>query len=218
MSTSALAHRPPLSPARITGIALALSVHLAAFWLMVLPPSMIFTTVAEPPSDIVVDFITAEIPPPPLPVPPVPPPPTRPAPTPRVVAPEVVPQTFADSAHQVRAAMPEPQAESLGEPAPDPGPTLATAAAIAYADVPPPPYPAMARRRRMEGEVLLRVQVDETGKPVAVEIERSSGHRLLDTTARDHVLKRWRFQPALVAGRPMQAWARVPLVFRLEAG
>lgn len=218
MSTLALAHRPPLSPARITGIALALTVHLAAFGLMVLPPSMIFTAVAEKPSEIVVDFITAEVPPPPLPVPPVPPPPTRPAPTPRTVAPEVVPVVIAESAHRVAAVVADPVPESLGDPAPDPGPSLASANAIAYADVPPPPYPAMARRKRLEGEVLLRVRVDEAGKPVEVEIEKSSGHRLLDNTARDHVLKRWRFRPALVGGRPVQAWARVPLNFRIDAG
>jgi protein TonB len=76
----------------------------------------------------------------------------------------------------------------------------------------------MARKKNWQGEVLLRVRVDEMGKPVAVEVEKSSGHRVLDRAARDHVLKRWRFQPALVEGRPVAAWARVPLNFRIEAG
>ena len=217
MSTLAVAARPPLSPLRIAAFATALALHLAAFALMVLPPSMILSAIEEKPAEIVVDFITAEIPPPPIPVPPVPPPPVRPAPT-RTVAPEVVPVLLAESAIQVAAPVADPLPEFTGEPAVDPGPTLTTAAAIAYADVPPPPYPAMARRKNLQGEVLLRVRVDETGKPIAVEVEKSSGHRLLDRTARDHVLKRWRFQPALLQGRPVQAWALVPLNFRIEAG
>lgn len=218
MSTHALAARPPLSPARIAAIALALTVHLAAFGLMVMPPSLLLGALEEAPAEIVVDFIRAEVLPPPLPVPPVPPPPVRPAPAPRTVAPAVVPVVIAPSAHTVAAVQADPVTESLGDPAPDPGPTLASAAAIAYADVPPPPYPAMARRRRLEGEVLLRVRVDESGRPVEVEIERSSGHRVLDRSAREHVLARWRFQPALLGGRPVQAWARVPVNFRLEGG
>ena len=217
MTTLATFDRQPMSPMRIAGLSLALALHGAAFLVMVMPASLPLAAVDEKPADIDVVFVMAEQPKPPIPVPPVPPPPVRP-PTPRDVAPDVVPVVLAESAFQVAATMPEPVRESIGEIVPDPGPAPVTAAALAYDNVPPPPYPAMARRKNLQGEVLLRVRVDETGQPVAVEIEKSSGHRLLDRTARDHVLKRWRFQPALVDGRPVAAWARVPLVFRIEAG
>jgi protein TonB len=204
---------------RIAAFAGAIALHLAAFGLLVLPPSLVLGLIEpEKPAEIRIDFIAAVKPPPPIPVPPVPPPPVRPAPTPRTVAPEIKPVVLAESANQVAAPIAEPIPESLGEPTVDTGPTLATAAAVAYDDVPPPPYPALARRQNLQGQVLLRVRVDETGKPVAVEIEKSSGHRLLDRTAREHVLRRWRFQPALLEGRAVAAWALVPLNFRIEAG
>ena len=215
MSTHALPAQP-MSPLRIAGFSGALALHAALFLVIVMPQSLPLAE-AEKPMTTEVTWIVAEKPRPPEPVPPVPPPPQRP-PAPRAVVPDVVPVVIAQSAVQVAATMPEPVRESIGEIAPDPGPTLATAAALAYADVPPPPYPPMARKKNWQGEVLLRVRVDESGKPVAVEIEKSSGHRVLDRAARDHVLKRWRFQPALVEGRPVAAWARVPLNFRIEAG
>ena len=216
--TSHAAPRPPMSPLRIGALSTTLALHLAGFGLLVLPPTLLLSTVPEKPAEIVVDFITAEVPPPPIPVPPVPPPPVRPRET-RPVEPEIVPVTLAQSNYQVQATVTETVIDTGGEPALDPQPPApATAAAIAYADVPAPPYPPMARKRNWQGEVLLRVRVDEAGKPIAVEIEKSSGHRLLDRTARDHVLRRWRFQPALIEGRPVQAWALVPLEFRIEAG
>jgi protein TonB len=48
-----------------------------------------------------------------------------------------------------------------------------------------------------------------------VEIERSSGHRELDRTAREHVLAKWRFHPAQRQGRAISAYALVPIDFRL---
>jgi protein TonB len=216
MTTLAAFPRQPMSPLRIAGLSTALALHAAAFLVIVMPQTMALAALEEKPADIVVEWITAEIPPPPIPVPPVPPPPVRPKI--REVKPEVVSVVLAESDYRIAATTPDPVRESIGPTIPDPGPTAVTAAALAYADVPPPPYPPMARKKNWQGEVLLRVRVDETGKPVAVEVEKSSGHRILDRAARDHVLKRWRFQPALVQGRPVSAWARVPLNFRIEAG
>ena len=216
MSTHA-APRLPLSPLRIGALSSTLALHLAAFGLLVLPSTMLLSAIEEKPAEIVVDFITAEVPPPPIPVPPVPPPPVRPHESRPVETPreQVV---IVDSDYAVVAPPTDPVIQPEGEPTVDVRPAPTSAAAIAYADVPAPPYPPMARKRNWEGDVLLRVRVDENGKPVAVEIQKSSGHRLLDRTARDHVLRRWRFQPALIDGRPVQAWALVPLSFRIEAG
>ncbi|HEY5802919.1 MAG TPA: TonB family protein, partial [Lysobacter sp.] len=52
---------------------------------------------------------------------------------------------------------------------------------LEYEIAPPPPYPVDAIRRSLTGTVLLRVLVDVDGKPIDVRIERSSGHRVLDT-------------------------------------
>ncbi|KAF1007903.1 MAG: hypothetical protein GAK28_01379 [Luteibacter sp.] len=87
---------------------------------------------------------------------------------------------------------------------------------LAYVSAPAPAYPRAAISRRMEGTVTLRVLVDETGKPVQVEIEKSSGHSILDITARDQVLAAWRFQPATADGKAVRAWARIPVSFDLR--
>jgi periplasmic protein TonB len=77
-------------------------------------------------------------------------------------------------------------------------------------------FPTQALRMHMQGSVLLRVLVDENGKPVDVEIERSSGYPLLDKSAREQVLAGWQFQPAVIDGHAVRAWARVPVNFALQ--
>ncbi|MBA2238954.1 MAG: energy transducer TonB, partial [Lysobacter sp.] len=64
--------------------------------------------------------------------------------------------------------------------------------------------------------VLLQVLVDTDGKPLQVEVARSSGHRSLDRAARRHVLARWMFRPAIQDGRPVQAIGLVPVEFALR--
>jgi len=90
-------------------------------------------------------------------------------------------------------------------------------ASLAYRRA-PLDYPAIAMRQRMHGTVLLRVLVDESGKPVDVQVEQSSGYPLLDRSARTQVLSGWSFQPAMVDGRAVRAWARVPVTFQLRGG
>ena len=77
-------------------------------------------------------------------------------------------------------------------------------------------FPTQALRMHMQGSVLLRLLVDENGKPVDVEIERSSGYPLLDKSAREQVLAGWQFQPAVIDGHAVRAWARVPVNFALQ--
>lgn len=68
----------------------------------------------------------------------------------------------------------------------------------------------------MHGTVLLRVLVDETGKPLQVIVERGNGQALLDHSAQQQVLAGWRFQPAIVNGQAVRTWARVPVNFDLR--
>jgi protein TonB len=49
-----------------------------------------------------------------------------------------------------------------------------------------------------------------------VLIDHSSGYALLDRSAREQVLASWRFQPAVVQGQHVRAWARVPVRFALR--
>jgi periplasmic protein TonB len=77
-------------------------------------------------------------------------------------------------------------------------------------------FPAQAIRAHMEGTVLLLVLVDENGKPVQVKVEQSSGYPVLDKSAREQVLAAWQFQPAVMNGHAVKAWARVPVSFALQ--
>lgn len=77
-------------------------------------------------------------------------------------------------------------------------------------------FPTQALRLHMQGTVILRVLVNENGEPVDVVVERSSGYPLLDKSAREQVLASWRFQPAVIDGHAVKAWARVPVQFALQ--
>ncbi|XQA77010.1 energy transducer TonB [Xanthomonas sacchari] len=87
---------------------------------------------------------------------------------------------------------------------------------LQYLRAPAPPYPRDALRDRLQGSVLLRVLVGTDGQPLQVTVEKSSGHRVLDQAARDQVLKRWAFKPALQNGTPVQAYGLVPVDFSMD--
>lgn len=79
----------------------------------------------------------------------------------------------------------------------------------------PPIYPRTARRRGWEGKVRLRVRVAETGRVLAVRVDRSSGHGLLDHAALDAV-RNWRFQAAHLGDRSVETEVMVPIRFELR--
>lgn len=87
---------------------------------------------------------------------------------------------------------------------------------LEYASAPPPAYPRDALRMRAQGTVLLQVLVGSDGRPLDVQVQSSSGYRSLDEAARTHVLKRWRFRPAMQEGRAVQAIGLVPVAFALR--
>jgi len=87
---------------------------------------------------------------------------------------------------------------------------------LEYADAPAPAYPRDALRDGAEGTVLLQVLVDVDGRPLRVDVQRSSGDRRLDLAARRQVLEHWRFRPAMKDGRAMQAIGLVPIDFHLQ--
>jgi protein TonB len=87
---------------------------------------------------------------------------------------------------------------------------------LEYAQAPAPAYPRAALRAGIEGTVLLQVLVDVDGRPLQVDVNRSSGDRRLDLAARDQVLRHWRFRPAIRDGRAVQAIGLVPIDFSLD--
>lgn len=94
------------------------------------------------------------------------------------------------------------------------GPAFLKAAPI-VAENPPPAYPRIARRSGWEGEVFLLVQVDKAGQVQKVEVDRSSGHSILDKVALK-VVRNWRFHAAQFNHKPVQGEVVVPIRFELQ--
>ena len=93
------------------------------------------------------------------------------------------------------------------------GTTMAAAQPAEWAPSPPnpnPPYPAESRTAGEQGTVLLRVQTTPAGRPVAVEVEQSSGYVRLDRSAVETVWK-WQFKPTPDDGTVV--WREVPMRF-----
>ena len=66
----------------------------------------------------------------------------------------------------------------------------------------PPEYPAEAALNGQQGVVVVVIHVSPAGTAVGVDLVRSSGYVLLDSAAREAVM-RWRFLPAVKDGQPV---------------
>ena len=82
---------------------------------------------------------------------------------------------------------------------------------------PAPLYPPKARRRGWEGEVLLKVFVKADGDPSNIEIEKSSGYKILDDMSTKTVYQ-WKFEPARDKFGNISSVIIVPIEFKLVMG
>lgn len=122
------------------------------------------------------------------------------------------------------ALPPVPVAEQpriIDDPVPPPMAPPAPAAPVASAGPdrapvpvsrPAPQYPIEAMRRNAGGTVLVRATIGPDGGVERLELARGSGNRHLDRAAMEAV-RRWRFQPATLNGRPVSAEVLVPVEF-----
>lgn len=205
------AHHPDM--VRVAALSAAITLNLAALLFAMRPLAPQIVQAIESTKPIPIDIIQ---PPPPQPPPPdikvkplvKPVPITAPVHVPVVhdVTPPTTPPTIEPS-HNSQPATPPPIAAP---------PTIAPGVVSLAYRASPLHFPAQAMRSHMQGMVLLRVLVDESGKPVDVVIEQSSGYALLDKSAREQVLAHWQFQPAEIDGHAVKAWARVPVNFQLQ--
>lgn len=207
-----------IEPVRILGIAGAIALNVAALMLLMVPVSAPMQ-IAPPDKET----IYIHDPPKPKPAEPEPvpivkpqtirataptlsnPPKPQPMPDQEVIVPDgtdYVPPTRTDP-------MPD-----IGQTLPNPDPLPSTR--LEYASAPAPTYPREALLNGIQGTVVLKVLVDVDGKPLSVEIERSSGNRRLDDAARRQVLRKWMFRPAIRDGRAVQVYGIVPVNFTLS--
>ena len=80
---------------------------------------------------------------------------------------------------------------------------------------PAPDYPVAAMRAGDEGTVLVRAEIDASGKPSNVELAKRSRSRDLDRAALAAVRK-WTFEPAIRDGKAVASTVQVPVDFRLD--
>ena len=125
----------------------------------------------------------------------------------------VLPEVTEASMTPAIAVIPSPPAIATSRPS---GPvSLTDELAVFCPTRTAPAYPPQSRHLREQGEVRLRVELDETGKVSAVSVIRSSGYARLDEAARAAVLT-WRCQPATREGQPVRAVAIQSLAFVLQ--
>jgi len=233
-------YRLPKSRPQLTGLAWVLLLHGLLFWAL---HAGLGRTVAEKlPTVVQALLLTDTRPATPTPAAappktPPPPPPAQPAPktTPPPV-PAVVPTPAMDLPV---AAATTPALGVTAAPPSSPSALPATAPALASAPAPvaaapsrspapartaagvninqceKPEYPSASRRLEEEGTVALRFLVGVDGKVIQSEVEKSSGFKRLDEAARAG-LSKCQFRPALVDGKPEQAWASIKYTWRLE--
>ncbi|HAD87376.1 MAG TPA: hypothetical protein DCG48_08445 [Rhodospirillaceae bacterium] len=79
----------------------------------------------------------------------------------------------------------------------------------------PPLYPRRALEMGQQGQVLLHAEILPNGRPRALKIAESSGHRLLDVAALAAV-RDWRFEPSNIDGAAVTSWVRVPVQFVIQ--
>lgn len=85
-------------------------------------------------------------------------------------------------------------------------------------NAPKPPYPTESRVAGHQGLVVLLADIDENGQVTAVVIAQSSGYSELDESARDTVLRQWKFVPGLSKdGQAVKDRIKVPIRFSLDS-
>ena len=218
----------------VAALAMALALHGAMLY------GLWSVRVILAPPEAVPVFVTLVSPPPPT-VPKAPsgdktgPPTARPVPPKRVErqAPPRAASTQARLAAEAAAALPtdatEPDPPRASDGAADGGPPgrpavlpeaagpvgLTSDLALVCPVRTPPPYPPVSRRLGETGKVVLRVELDETGRVRAAHLISSSGHPRLDAAALAAV-RAWRCQPAQRDGQAVRSVAVQPFDFTLQ--
>lgn len=124
--------------------------------------------------------------------------------------------------------LPEPEAKPTPAPEPEPAPvaearpqmspgpvTLSAELSVACPELNAPAYPALSRRLGEEGKLVLRVELDESGRVNVAQVVDSSGFKRLDEAAMVAV-KTWRCNPPQRNGQPVRAIALQPFNFVLQ--
>lgn len=210
----AYAPRPERRRLQPSALALIVGAHVVAI-LAVMSAKMEAVPDREKP------IVVTTIPIPPEPQPQDPPPQTpNPAPTPFTAPDAFVPLP----------PLPGPTADPL-PPQPLPGPAAGTGAGMNPLPTPivrkgprfttppddvRPPYPDLMRAQERETVLRLRLAIDERGRVVAVDPLGKAEPAFL-AAARRHILKAWRYVPAMEGDHAIPSTTVITLEFKLDS-
>ena len=76
-----------------------------------------------------------------------------------------------------------------------------------------PVYPPLARQARIQGTVILRVVISQSGDIASVQL--ISGHAMLAPAAIEAV-RQWKYQPWLVDGQAVEVETKIQVTFTLR--
>jgi len=164
------------------------------------PPPELATAIEPPPPDLPPPVFPVEAPPPPPP--PEPEKPKPPPPKPVQKRPQA-PQAPVEA---------QPQQAAPAAPA---APKTVSASQLGYIVPPNPIYPARSRKAGEQGNIMVRVLIDVTGRPAQVSLQTSSGHPALDESAVSAV-RAAQFRPYAEGGLAQAVWVLVPINFVLR--
>lgn len=137
---------------------------------------------------------------------------TLPTPTqPTTVA---VPTPVAASPSLSPVAAPAPVVAAAPAPAPPPA-GVTRGVSQGEAGCKRPDYPRDALMNEEQGEVLISVYVNTTGKVQNAKVKKSSGSRALDRAA-SKAFSLCTFKPAMKNGEPQESWYDIPYEFVLD--
>jgi protein TonB len=205
-----------------TGIAVVILIHALVAWGIV---SGLGTRMVAKMADAVETKIIEEVkPPPPKEVPPPPPPPEMKAPPPPFIPPVEVNvqqpppvQTTIANATNVKPATTElAPPRPAAQPTPTSNPNPVRVAAVAdFNTCAKPEWPKASLRNEETGTVTLSFLIGIDGRVADSKVVKSSGFRDLDKAALAGIAK-CKFKPAMVDGKPEQAWNQMQYVWTLE--
>lgn len=181
----------------------------------------------DPPPPLVVETYRVPPPPPPDPTPPPPRAATDPAPARTSIDPivqvtplpnfgDLLPARVSGSLGDGSGTSPLPQPQVI---VPDPPhmivrtpPKMATADSAIR-----PPYPAARRESGVEATLTLRLGIDDHGRVTSVDPIGTADPAFL-ASARAHLIRAWRFEPATEDGKPVASNKTITLRFQLGEG
>jgi protein TonB len=175
---------------------------------------------------VMANLVAPEAPPaPPVSTPPMPPPKpeakpktqTKPEPKPKLPNPSTTPPVDTSQAKAAESQAPNAAvapATSQGT-AGTPIQTDIGKLVVVYQPDADPYYPSFSKRSGEQGEVVVRLIIDETGVVEEVALLRSSGFARLDRAA-EQIGRRYRFKPYSVNGNPARISTNLLIKFNLK--